>query len=134
MNGNENEGGNGTDRRGPPAARQRDAMAVVRWTGWAAVVVILGWIDPALVVLLGLVIGIAWLCRTDADPVHWGPVPRRRRDARASTAVRSESGAQPFRPAARDHAGSPAGPDRSRSAPTSAVVTLSRSGSSRRRS
>lgn len=85
----------GADRGGRPGARHRGAPPVVALVGWAVAVGVLGWIDPVLVVLLGLVVGIVWLLRTDADPVHWGPVPRGRRRIRSSGSVAGRGGARP---------------------------------------
>jgi hypothetical protein len=68
----------GADRRGVPEShcRATTAIRVLARVGAVVLVVVLGWIDPMLILLVGFVVGIGWLRRTDADPVHWGPVPR----------------------------------------------------------
>lgn len=65
-------------RRAGPRGRSRADGVVPAATLIASVLlaVFLAWIHPALLVLVAVVCGIGWLRRSDADPVHWGPVPR----------------------------------------------------------
>lgn len=71
----------GTDPSPARGARRRPVEAVIV-VGVVLLAVLLAWIDPLLVVLVAVGGGIFWLRRSDADPVHWGPVPRRHRAGR----------------------------------------------------